>query len=111
MNPEKIADSVKNCKLDKYHAIYYLAIKNEKANQRQKDSSEDIDRFKKQRKSSVIKLKPISKTPSISRKKQLIDKANYMLSLKTSRVEKDGILRMGHSRPSINLPKSFPLTP
>ena len=58
INPEKIAESVKNCKLDKYYATYYLAIKNEKTNQKH-TNSHTFDRFKKQKKSSSIKLIPI----------------------------------------------------
>ena len=28
MNPEKVNDSVKNCRLDRFHAMYYLTLKN-----------------------------------------------------------------------------------
>ena len=101
MNPEKVVDSVKNCRLDKYHAVYYLAIKNEKASHRHRDT-DGLDQFKKERKSSLIKLKPISRTPSVSRKKPTVDfNAKDLLALKTNRVEKDGIVRM-RARPSID---------
>jgi hypothetical protein len=28
INPERVNDSVKNCRLDRFHAMYYLTLKN-----------------------------------------------------------------------------------
>lgn len=39
-------------------------------------------------------MKPIARTPSLHKKSDEKDSTTYALSLKTSRVEKDGVVRM-----------------
>ena len=67
LDAQKVIESVKNCKFDKYHAMYYLTLKNEKHTHKHTLLS-NLDEFKKQRKGSLIKLQPITRTPSIHRK-------------------------------------------
>ena len=66
---EKVEESVENCKLDRYHAMYYLTLKHEK-HTHEHISNTHLDEFRKKRKSSLLKLNPISKTPSLSKKKE-----------------------------------------
>jgi hypothetical protein len=89
IDKQKVADSVKNCKLDKYHAMYYLTLKNEKHYHRH-TKNDHLDEFKKQRKGSLIKLEPISRTPSLSKKVKTHheNRDERILSLKTSRLDK-----------------------
>lgn len=87
---QKVAESVKYCRLDKYHAMYYLTLKNEKHFHRH-TQNDHLDEFKKQRKGSLVKLDPISRTPSLSKKKVNThheSRDERIMSLKTSRVIK-----------------------
>jgi ribosome-binding factor A len=94
LDPLKVVESVKNCRFDKYHAMYYLTLRNEKHTHHHPEITH-LDEYKKQRKGSLIKLQPITRTPSLSKKSDSREKsAAYALSLKTSRVEKDGVVRM-----------------
>lgn len=80
VDPQKVVDSVKNHRFDKYHALYYLTIKNQKHTHRHIQNDEHLDEFKKRRKGSLIRLEPITtRTPSVARKNN---------SLRTSRIEK-----------------------
>lgn len=74
--------------------MYYLTLRNEKHTHRHPEITH-LDEYKKQRKGSLIKLQPITRTPSLSKKNDSREKSTaYALSLKTSRVEKDGVVRM-----------------
>jgi serine/threonine protein kinase len=93
MDGQKVIESVKSCRFDKYHAMYYLTLKHEKHTHKHPQITH-LDEYKKQRKGSLIKLQPITRTPSLTKKSNSRERTAYTLSLKTSRVEKDGVVRM-----------------
>jgi hypothetical protein len=87
---QKVIESVKSCRFDKYHATHSQTLKKYPP----ASSDHPPDEYKKQRKGSLIKLQPISRTPSLTKKSNSQERTAYTLSLKTSRVEKDGVVRI-----------------
>lgn len=67
MDRQKVAESVINCRLDKYYAMYYLTLKNEKHTHKH-IANDHLNEFKKKRKGSLQKLEPICRTPSLPKK-------------------------------------------
>jgi hypothetical protein len=64
-----VYESVKGYKLDKYHAAYYLVLKRESL-VRKRSGGAQVSKYKKQRKSSLLKLEPIIRTPLQKHKEQ-----------------------------------------
>ena len=62
-----INDSVMNCKLDKNRALYYLTLKKMRNNPEM-----TVSTFKKKRRSSMVRLASLSKTPTISKEKNRV---------------------------------------
>ena len=69
MEKKRVYESVKNYKLDKYHAAYYLILKKE-CEVRKRSGDVNISKYKKQRKSSLLKLEPILRSPLQKHKEQ-----------------------------------------
>ena len=77
INVKLINDSVMNCKLDKNRALYYLTLKKMRNNPEM-----TVSTFKKKRRSSMVRLASLSKTPTLSKEKNKVIAEDY-LSLKT----------------------------
>lgn len=99
MESKKVMDSVANCRFDRYRATYYLALRSLRNTQKHGM----VNQFKKQRKNSLIKLQPISRTPTPSKKDGLSEKDSLVLALKTSRLDKDAVFRQ---RPRVTIDPS-----
>ena len=84
VNTDKVTESVTNCRLDRFHALYYLTLKNEKQTGRHISTDKHLDEFKKQRKSSLLKLEPI-RTPTLPKKNVYALNDDPIISMKTSR--------------------------
>lgn len=89
---QRVAESVRGCRLDRYHAMYYLAIRHEKHSHRHPEMSH-LDEFKKQRKGSTLRLDPI-RVSSLPRSRKSQSREKAALGLKSSLLEHDGIVRM-----------------
>ena len=72
----RVTESVLGRQLDKFNALYYLTLKS------MQPSNPEISLFKKQKRSSLVKLEPISRTPLLKAKPT----QEYLLSLKTGPV-------------------------
>lgn len=59
VDSQKVVESVKNHKFDKYHALYYLTIKNEQHTHKHISNNDHLNEFKKRRKGS-LKLQPLT---------------------------------------------------
>lgn len=58
----RVAESVKGRQFDRFNALYYLTLKSVQ------HSNREVSLFKKRKRSSLIKLEPISHTPTIKGK-------------------------------------------
>jgi len=77
LDASKVADSVINCRFDKFYAMYYLTLKKEQqTHEHTKDR--DVSQFKKRRRNSLIKLDPL--TPNLKKLKKT--DANDLINLK-----------------------------
>lgn len=66
-----------NCKLDKNRALYYFTLKKMRNNPEM-----TVNTFKKKRRSSMVRLASLSRTPTLSKEKQKVIAEDF-LSLKT----------------------------
>lgn len=69
----KIIDSVKEYKMDRYHATYYLLLRREMGLGKLCEGK--VDPYKKQRRASICKLDPILRTPQ-PRGKEMMERLN-----------------------------------
>lgn len=76
MAATRVTQSVMGRQFDKFNALYYLTLKS------MQHSNPEISLFKKQKRSSLVKLEPISRTPIPKAKPT----QEYLLSLKTGPV-------------------------
>lgn len=60
----RVAESVKGRHFDRFNALYYLTLKS------LQHSNREVSLFKKRKRSSLIKLEPISHTPTVKGKTQ-----------------------------------------